>query len=59
MIAAMVEVEQQKIQEVTKVTQGKGPGPEMTNFKELKKGDEVKFYCNLGLKMFKIFGEGN
>ena len=53
MIAAMDEVEQEKIQEVINVTQGKGPGPEMTNFIELKKCNEVRFKCNLGMKMFK------
>ena len=59
MIAAMVEVEaevhqkQEKTEEVIKVTQGKGPESEMTNFKEVKKGDEVKFQGNLDMKMFK------
>ena len=53
MIAAMDEVEQEKIQEVINVTQVKGPGPEMANFNELKKCNEVKLECNLGMKMFK------
>ena len=57
--AAMVEVkvavhqEQENAQEVIKVTQGKGPDTEMTNFQEVKKGDEVKSQGNLGMKMFK------
>ena len=58
-IAAMVEVKvevqqkQEKAQEVIKGTQGKGPESEMTNFKEVEKGDEVKSQGNLGMKMFK------
>ena len=54
-ITAMVEVhqKQENAQEVIKVTQGKGPDTEMTNFKEVKKGNEVKSQGNLGMKMFK------